>query len=314
MATNLLVTGGNGYIGKAVAYKALSQEYLVSISSRCREINTDKRILVRNIDGLSSVADWSYILKGIDVVIHCAGMAHIRNRMTANQHAIYQSVNVDGTLNLARQAIKYGIKRFLFISSIGVNGSETKIGQSFTPCDEPNPYNAYTFSKLRAEQGLLRLGADSGLEVVIIRPPLVYGPSAPGNFGLLKNAVREEWPLPLAGIDNQRSLVGLENLVDFIQLCITHPEAADQIFLVSDGDDTSTTGLLRSMALAGGYTSNLITVPRWLLYAGATLLNKGNEIRGLYGNLQIDISKSKNLLGWTPPKTMAEGLKLAMSI
>ncbi len=207
-----------------------------------------------------------------------------------------------------------GVRRFVFVSSIGVNGLETGHGQGFFEADKPNPHNAYALSKWEAEQGLMQIATATGLEVVIIRPPLVYGPDAPGNFGSLMRAVQRGWPLPLGAVHNQRSLVALDNLVDFIITCITHPQAANQTFLVSDGQDLSTTELVRGMSQAAGVPSRLLPVPVWALRAGALLLGKGDAVQRLCGNLQMDISKARSLLGWVPPVSVQEGLRRAMAV
>jgi nucleoside-diphosphate-sugar epimerase len=207
-----------------------------------------------------------------------------------------------------------GVRRFVFLSSVGVNGSSTAPGSSFSEVDQPNPHNAYALSKWEAEQGLLRIAAETGMEVVIIRPPLVCGPGAPGNYGSLMRAVQRGWPLPLGAVHNQRSLVALDNLVDFIITCITHPQAANQTFLVSDGQDLSTTELVRGMAQAVGVSARLLPVPVWALQAGATLLGKGDAVHRLCGNLQVDISKARSLLGWLPPVSVEDGLRRAMAV
>jgi nucleoside-diphosphate-sugar epimerase len=205
------------------------------------------------------------------------------------------------------------VNRFVFISSIGVNGSQTTIDKLFSESDQAKPHNAYALSKWEAEQGLMQIAAETGLEVVIIRPPLVYGCNAPGNFGSLMRAVQHGWPLPLGAVHNQRSMVALDNLVDFIVTCITHPQAANQTFLVSDGQDLSTTELIRGMAKAAGVSPRLLPVPVWALQAGATLLGKGGVVQRLCGNLQVDISKARSFLGWLPPLSVSEGLRRAMA-
>jgi nucleoside-diphosphate-sugar epimerase len=226
----------------------------------------------------------------------------------------FRAVNVDGTLNLARQAAALGVKRFVFISSVKVNGESTPPGREFTEADAPNPQDAYGQSKHEAEQGLRQLSADTGMEVVIIRPPLVYGPGVKANFAALMRAVQRGWPLPLGAVHNQRSLVALSNLVDFIVTCITHPQAANQTFLVSDGQDLSTTELVRGLAQAAGVPACLLPVPVWALQAGATLLGKGDAVQRLCGNLQVDMSKARSLLGWVPPVSVEEGLRRAMAV
>jgi UDP-glucose 4-epimerase len=229
--------------------------------------------------------------------------------------ADFRRVNVQGTLNLARQAAATGVRRFVFISSIKVNGETTDLGYPFTADDVPAPLDdPYGVSKMEAEQGLRQIAAETGMEVVIIRPPLVYGPGVKANFAALMRAVQRGWPLPLGMVHNQRSLVGLDNLVDFIVTCITHPQAANQTFLVSDGKDLSTTELVRGMAKAAGMPARLLPVPLWVLQAGASLLGKGDAVQRLCGNLQVDISKARSLLGWVPPVSVEEGLRRAMAI
>lgn len=197
----------------------------------------------------------------------------------------------------------------MFISSVKVNGEATQPGAAFLPDAAAAPQDAYGLSKMEAEQGLRQIAADTGMEVVIIRPPLVYGPNAPGNFGALMRAVQRGLPLPLASVRNQRSLVALDNLVDFIITCATHPKAANQTFLVSDGQDLSTPELIRKMADAAGVPARLLPVPVWALQAGAQLLGKGGAVQRLCGNLQVDISKARKLLGWVPPVSVEEGLR-----
>jgi nucleoside-diphosphate-sugar epimerase len=264
---------------------------------------------VGSIDGNNN---WSDVLKGCEIVVHLAARAHIMKESVYDPLVEFRRVNVRGTLTLARQAALAGVPRFVFVSSIGVNGVQSAPGKAFSEADQPNPHNAYALSKWEAEQDLLRIATETGMEVVIIRPPLVYGGNAPGNFGALMRAVQRGWPLPLGAVHNQRSLVALDNLVDFIITCINHPQAANQTFLVSDGQDLSTTELVRGMSKAAGVTSRLLPVPLWALQAGATLLGKGDAVQRLCGNLQVDISKARNLLGWVPPVSVEEGLRRAM--
>ncbi len=261
---------------------------------------------------ISPKTDWSVALSGVNVVVHLAGRAHIIRETTKNQLTAFRSVNVDATLNLALQAVKMGCKRFIFISSIGVNGSNTNNRKPFTEIDKAEPHNAYSLSKWEAEQGLMKIADSTGLQVVIIRPPLVYGNNAPGNFGTLTRAVRRGLPLPLNAVHNQRSFVALDNLVDFIITCISHPLAANQVFLVSDSQDISTTELLRGMVQAAGVQNRLLSVPLWALNAGASLIGKGDVVQRLCGNLQVDISKARGLLGWAPLVSVEEGLRRAM--
>lgn len=251
--------------------------------------------------------DWQKALDGIGAVIHAAARSHIIQDKAPNPLAEYRKVNVEGTLNLARQAAAAGVKRFIFISSIGVNGNANN--QPFSADDVPAPAELYAQSKWEAEKGLWDITNNSGMELVIVRPPLVYGPDAPGNFGNLVRWVEKDIPLPLGAIHNKRSLVGLDNLVDLIITCIDHPAAANQVFLAGDGEDLSTSDLLRRVAKAMGKPSRLIPVPAGLLQLGATLLGKKAMAQRLLGSLQVDISKTRDLLGWTPPVSVDEGLR-----
>ena len=312
LTQRVLVTGGNGFVGKALAASALSKGCAVRVSSRQKLTAPKSQIEYCQVGDLGPATDWSAALQEVDAVLHCAGRAHVMADTAVDPLTAFRTVNVAGTLNLARQALEAGVKRFVFISSIGVNGSQTTLGNPFSAADKPNPHNAYALSKWEAEQGLLRIAEETGMEVVIIRPPLVYGCGAPGNFAALMRAVQRGWPLPLGAVHNQRSLVALDNLVDFIVTCITHPQAANQIFLVSDGEDLSTTELIRGMARAAGVPARLLPVPVWALQAGAKLLGKGDAVQRLCGNLQVDISKARELLGWVPPVSVEEGLKRAM--
>ena len=235
------------------------------------------------------------------------------NDAAADPLAAFRSVNVNGSLNLARQAAAAGVKRFVFISSVKVNGELTQPSRAFTEADATAPQDAYGQSKHEAELGLRQIAADTGMEVVIIRPPLVYGPGVKANFAALIRAVQRGWPLPLGAVHNQRSMVALDNLVDFIITCITHPQAANQTFLVSDGQDLSTAELVRGMAQAAGVPARLLPVPVWALQAGATFLGKGDAVQRLCGNLQVDITKARSLLGWVPSLTVSEGLRRAMA-
>ena len=304
----VLVTGANGFIGGAVVARLLANGS--NVAGAVRRLTGASWAM--SSPSLDSNADWRALLSGKGVVVHTAARAHILNDRVADPLTEFIRVNVAGTLRLAEQAADMGVRRFVFVSSIGVNGVQSAAGRVFSEADKPNPHNAYALSKWEAEQGSMQIAVETGLEVVIIRPPLVYGCNAPGNFGSLMRAVQRGWPLPLGAVHNQRSLVALDNLVDFIVTCITHPQAANQTFLVSDGQDLSTTELIRGMARAAGVPARLLPVPVWALQAGAKLLGKGDAVQRLCGNLQVDISKARELLGWVPPVSVEEGLKRAM--
>jgi nucleoside-diphosphate-sugar epimerase len=264
------------------------------------------------VGDLGGTTEWRDALTDIDVVIHTAGLAHGRTDGGANDVHAYRRVNLQGTVRLAAGAAKARVRRLVFVSSVGVNGSWTAPDEVFAESSVPRPGNPYAVSKWEAEQGLLGIGATHGLEIVIVRPPLVYGPNAPGNFGTLARAVGRGWPLPMGAIRNQRSFIGLDNLVDFLLICATDPRAANQTFLISDGQDVSTTQFVRGMALAAGVRLALLPVPQWALTAVAVAAGQGPMVRSLYCDLRIDIAKARGLLEWTAPLKMLEGLRRAM--
>ncbi|WP_281049860.1 NAD-dependent epimerase/dehydratase family protein [Thauera sp. GDN1] len=256
---------------------------------------------------LGDDAEWSPLLEQVDIVVHAAARAHVLNENAEDPLRLFQEVNTAGTLRLARQAAEVGVKRFLFLSSIGVNGTQSI--KPFNESDTPQPVEPYAVSKREAEQGLMELSRETGMEVVIIRPPLVYGPSAPGNFGKLANAVRRGIPLPLGAVtQNRRTLVGLDNLVDLIMTCAYHPAAANQVFLAGDDEDLSTADLLHRMAKAFGVSPRLLPVPVPVLKAMARAAGKSGMVERLCGSLQVDITKAREVLGWKPPLTVDEGL------
>ena len=314
MTPRVLITGGRGLVGKALATRVLAQGLTVRVSTRQKFITTDLRLECVETTDSSFATDWLSAVQDIDTVVHCAARVHVMQDTEADPLTAFRTVNVDGTLNLARQVASAGVKRFVFISSVKVNGESTQPCQAFTEADMANPQDAYGVSKHEAELGLRRLAADTGMEVVIIRPPLVYGPGVKANFAALMRAVQRGIPLPLGAVHNQRSLVALDNLVDFIVTCITHPQAANQTFLVSDGQDLSTTELVRGMAQAAGVPARSLPVPVWALQAGASLLGKGDVVQRLCVNLQVDISKARDLLGWVPPVSVEDGLRRAMAV
>jgi nucleoside-diphosphate-sugar epimerase len=254
---------------------------------------------------LDNKTDFSQTLEGIDVVIHCAARAHVMND---TETELYEQINTLATLSLAKQAAALGAKRFIFISTIKVNGESTLEGGPFRFSDKQNPSDPYGISKANAEIGLQEIAAKTGMAVVIIRPPLVYGPGVKANFAAMLKLAKKNLPLPLGAIHNKRSLVAVENLVDLVLTCIDHPAAANQTFLVSDDCDVSTTELLRLMTLAAGKKPILLPIPVSWLKAVASLAGKQSVIDRLCGNLQVDISHTKQTLGWKPPITLEEGI------
>jgi nucleoside-diphosphate-sugar epimerase len=308
----LLLTGATGFLGSQLATALHSKRDLNLTAAVRRHIEIPAAHIVE-VQGLDANTNWLATLTNQQVVIHAAARAHIMKDEVADPLAEYRRVNVDGTLNLARQAAAAGVKRFIFISSINVNGEQTSPFKPFTADDLVSPNDVTGISKWEAEQGLQQLAAETGMELVIIRPPLVYGPGVKGNFASMIKLVAKGLPLPLGAIHNQRSLVAVDNLVDLIITCIDHPAAANQVFLAGDGQDMSTTELLRGVARAMGKPSRLIPVPASLLMLGATVLGKKAMAQRLLGSLQVDISKARNLLGWEPPVSVDEGLKRCFS-
>ena len=308
---NVLITGGAGFVGSSLITSIMNFDSERKYNVR----NLDRRpILVNGVDTFSGTIDshsqYHDALHSVDVVIHIAAIAHAKS----DNFNLYNETNVLGTINLARQAAAAGAKRFIFISSIGVNGGFS-LSSPFRYDDTPSPWDDYSQSKYEAEQGLWALQAETGLEIVIIRPPLVYGPGAPGNFGKLIAAVSNERWLPLGAINNQRSFVALDNLVDLIITCIDHPKAVNQTFLVSDDQDVSTTELLKKMASAFGKKSRLIPVPMGLIQLVASLLGKRAVAQRLCSSLVVNISHTKKTLNWKPPVTMEQQLaKIATSL
>ena len=307
MAGRVLVTGASGFVGKALSVRLLEENKALTLASRSQ----DSPEIVA-IGELGITTDWMSALRQCDTVVHLAARVHVMQDTAADPLTVFRDVNVGGTVNLARQSAAAGVKRFVFISSVKVNGEITLPGRAFIETDPPAPQDAYGQSKHEAEQVLRLVAADSGMQVVIIRPPLVYGPGVKANFAALMRAVQRGYPLPLGAVHNQRSLVALDNLIDFIILCTTHPFAANQTFLVSDGQDMSTTQLIRGIAQAAGVSARLLPVPVPLLRAAASLLGKADAIDRLCGNLQVDISKARQLLNWNPPVSVQEGLRRAV--
>lgn len=307
----ILITGAHGLIGQAL-YSCLQRGGIaVRAAVRIALPSMDKTNAIV-IGDICDNTNWMTALRDIDVVVHCAARVHIMHDIAADPLLVFRVVNVEGTLNLARQAAAARVKRFVFISSVKVNGESTVAGSAFNETDPLKPQDAYGQSKYEAEQGLRQISSETGMEVVVIRPPLVYGPGVKANFAVLMRAVQRGWPLPLGAIHNQRSLVALDNLVDFIITCITHPKAANQTFLISDGQDLSTTELVRGMAQAAGVSAHLLPVPVWALELAGRLFGKKDAVQRLTGNLQIDSSKARDLLGWEPIISVQEGLHRAM--
>ena len=310
----ILVTGATGFVGGALVKRLTNELVLNSVVAAVRctdESRTDGMRQVR-VGDLLATTDWSRALNGVDAVMHCAARVHVTQEVASDPLKAYRQVNADGTLNLARQAAQIGVRRFVFVSTIKVNGETTRPGQPFTADPVMAPSDPYGVSKWEAELGLRELEAQTGMEVVIVRPPLVYGPGVKANFAAMMRWVARGVPLPLGAINNARSMVALDNLVDLLVVCLRHPAAAGQTFLVSDGEDVSTTELLRRTAHAMGKRAFLMPVPAFVLESCAALLGKRAVAQRLCGSLQVDIDKTRRLLGWTPPLTLDQGLKQAV--
>lgn len=311
--TRVLITGATGFLGNSLG-RTLSLAGRFSIKAQARSsVESPWADEISRVTDLSDIQPSSNLFEEIDAVIHCAARVHVMNDTASNPLEEFRKVNVDGTLNLARLAAKAGVRRFIFISSIKVNGENTESGKIFKADDTPAPKDPYGISKMEAENGLKQIAAETGMELVIIRPVLVYGPGVKANFLTMMRWVHKGVPLPLGAIQNKRSLVALDNLIDLIVTCIEHPAAANQIFIASDGEDLSTSELLHRMASALGVRARLLPVPQSLLVNMAAVLGKKAMAQRLCGSLQVDISKAQELLGWTPPLSVDEGLRLVAS-
>jgi len=305
---NILVTGATGFLGSHLC-ASLKTNSKVRLTPVVRKAPLTDFESVTVIPFIGSETVWEKAIDGQDVVIHAAARAHIMKDEVAEPLEEYRRVNVYGTINLARQAAVAGVRRFIFISSIKVNGEQTPLDKPFTADDTPAPDDAYGISKWEAEQGLHQLASETGMEVVIIRPPLAYGLGVKGNFKSLLGLTERRLPLPLSSLKNRRSMVALDNFVDLIVACIDHPSAANETFLVSDDHDLSTSELLTKLGEAAGKPARLFSVPPAFLRFGAKILGKQALADRLLGNLQVDITHTKETLNWTPPITVEEGLR-----
>lgn len=303
-----LITGANGFLGRRLV-QSMAKHGIPAVAA-VRQPPTDSNL--PSAPDLGPESDWQPLLAGCDTVIHAAARVHVMNEQSADPLHEFRFANTEGTLRLARQAAAAEVRRFLFISTIKVNGETTAVGRPFRNNDPPSPQDPYSQSKHEAEIGLRQLAAKTGMEVVIVRPPLIYGPGVKANFATLMHCLAQGIPLPLGALhDNRRSLIALDNLVDLLRVCLDHPAAANRTLLVSDGDDLSTTALLKRLALALGRQARLLPVPEWLLRSGARLIGRQDICRRLCDSLQVDSSATRDLLSWTPPLTLDEGLRCA---
>jgi nucleoside-diphosphate-sugar epimerase len=306
----MAVTGASGFVGSALLGRLIVHH--VCVCALLRKPSELLGVETAVVGPLQSADELGLALSGMDTVIHLAGRAHVMVETGGDPLSAYRSSNVEGTRRLAQAAAEAGVKRLIFVSSIKVNGERTE-GRPFHAFDTPNPEDAYGISKAEAEQVLKDIGARTGLEVCIIRPPLVYGPGVKGNFSRLMKLIEKGVPLPFGAVRNQRSLVSLDNLCDLIIRCIAHPKAAGQTFLVSDGEDLSTPELLTRMGEAMRRPAKLIPFPLTLLRLGFALIGRGREYERLTGSLQVDIEHTRRTLAWSPPLSVSESLRRVVS-
>lgn len=302
-----LVTGANGFVGRALCKELQARNEFARAAVRKVDVvpAVSEVIGVGQIDGST---DWARALSDIDVVVHLAGRAHVMKEHATDALEEFRKINVEGTANLARQAAVNGVKRFVYVSSIKVNGEKTAKGRCFAEDDKAAPRDSYGISKWEAEQALQRISHETGMQVVIVRPPLVYGPGAKGNFALMVRMIGRRAPLPFAAIQNQRSLIYVDNLVDALIRCATHPSAAGRLYLVKDGDDISTTGLLRLLGDAMGKPARLLWIPQWMLKTMAASIGKSAQLSRLLGSLCIDDARIRSELSWSAPYTLQDGI------
>jgi nucleoside-diphosphate-sugar epimerase len=310
--SGVLVTGATGFVGRALV-DALRRSPGRTVTAAVRREVAIEGVRTSRVGDLGPETDWRDALSRCDSVVHLAARVHMMADSARDPLAEYRRVNVAGTVELARQAAAAGVRRFVHLSSIKVNGEETHPGGAFREEDPPAPVDPYGISKAEAEEALLSLAGTTGMEVVIIRPPLVYGPGVRANFLTMTRWLARGVPLPLGAVDqNRRTLVALDNLIDLVITCMDHPAARNQLFLAGDAEDLSTAELLRRTAAALGVPARLVPVPTPLLTAGAAILGRRAFAQRLLGSLQVDISKSRRLLGWTPPISVDEGLRRAV--
>ena len=309
MKNIVLVTGATGFIGQELCKKILLGNWfvrgIIRLSTYRNNLPSDVDVIP--LEEIGPRTDWSKALSGVDIVVHLSARVHVINDPSEDSLAAYRYVNAAGTERLARIASAYGVKRFVYLSSVKVNGEGKPV--PYTEKNDPEPVDPYGISKWEGEKILHEIGYETDLEVVIIRSPLVYGPRVKANFLRLLKVVECGVPIPLKSVNNRRSLIYLGNLVDAIVTCMKHPRAIGQTYLVSDGEDVSTPELIRRMGSALGRPARLFPFPPFLMNIAGCISGKSDTIERLIGSLMVDSSKIKRELDWEPPYTMDQGLK-----
>jgi len=302
---SLLLTGATGFVGQHLVSALIQRNLPYQIAVRTQAGNSAHPGCI-SVGDINAHTTWSQALEGVTDVVHLAARVHITQETSTDAYAAFRAVNTEGTLNLARQAAAAGVRRFVFLSSVKVNGEGSP--HAYLETDTPAPEDAYAVSKWEAEQGLWKISAETGMQMVILRIPLVYGPGVGANFLQLLQTVNKGWPLPLRGIANRRSLLYVGNLVDAILLVLEHPDAANKLYLLSDGQDVSTSQLVELIAKALKKPARLFAVPQGLFRAVAGVLGKSSAVDRLFGSLYLDSAKIQQELGWVPPFSMQDGL------
>ena len=307
----VLITGSSGFVGQYLSqYLQGNNVHVIDTYRKLpATVTSDSQHFA--VGSIDAHTQWQPALENVDVIIHLAARVHVMQETHTDPLSAFRAVNTEGTLNLAKQAVTAGVKRFVYLSTIKVNGEQT-FEVPFNADDSSNPQDPYAVSKFEAEQQLMELGEKTGIEIVIIRPPLVYGPGVKGNFKRLIGLISKSIPLPFSRINNSRSLVSLQNLCSLINVCLTHPKAVKEVFLVSDGDDLSTSELFERIALATGKKSRLFYLPEILLRLLFFMLNRSSEYERLFGSLQVDISKNNTILDWHPEVSVDIGISNAV--